>query len=632
MVRLKFEQKQIDIFKKIADKFDLNSKHDEVTYPDNFQIYPKIVEIKDRTENEGLKGIQYRFWKKRNTGNFQLAVYVGSNAYKWEKFRKDVFDMNKQRVPDVVTREINDNAGMEEIENTFNKLYNEYEEIITDWYNGTYYTTKEKQINKGEKMEDQTEEIIENTKLNQILYGPPGTGKTYHTINKAIEIIDSKFYEENKEDTKENRKKLINKFKDLKENGQIVFVTFHQSYGYEEFVEGIKPKLKDATELEYQIEDGIFKQICEVAETNYQNSEKSSETLIAEKTINVKIQEFLNHFLEEQIELKTKNKKPFKILDLSEDKIVIKTENDKIFLNIKTFYKIINYDKKIDEVKNITQALSRITQQQVDSYYFSLKKEYDEFEFTETLENKDLIETKRNYVLIIDEINRGNISKIFGELITLIEPDKRIGAKEELKVTLPYSKAEFGVPENLHIIGTMNTADRSIALMDTALRRRFQFEEMMPNSELLDSDIGGVNIVKLLNKINERIEFLYDRDHTIGHSFFMGLENYKDLCDTFANNIIPLLQEYFYDNWGKIQIVLGDHPKQFKENEEADNIKFVQNKKAKEESIIGFDHDDYENSTSYKINPDLSKGNISKEAFIKIYENLNGKENENNEQ
>ena len=183
------------------------------------------------------------------------------------------------------------------------------------------------------------------------------------------------------------------------------------------------------------------------------------------------------------------------------------------------------------------------------------------------------------YVFIIDEINRGNISKIFGELITLIEETKRAGASEAMEAVLPYSGEAFSVPQNVYILGTMNTADRSIALMDTALRRRFEFVEMMPDSKVL-SDIGAgtltvdgevLNIARMLDVINTRIEYLFDREHTIGHAFFTKLAvnpSIETLAGIFEKNVIPLLQEYFYEDYEKIQLVLGDNSKE-------DEYKFI---------------------------------------------------------
>ena len=165
-----------------------------------------------------------------------------------------------------------------------------------------------------------------------------------------------------------------------------------------------------------------------------------------------------------------------------------------------------------------------------------------------------------NYAIFIDEINRGNVSAIFGELITLIEEDKRASGKNPLSVKLPYSKKEFEVPSNLYVFGTMNTADRSVEALDTALRRRFSFKEIMPNPSLLeDIEFDGFNLKEVLETINERIEFLLDRDHTIGHSYFMDLESddTDGLEEVFKNKVIPLLQEYFYHDYEKIALILG---------------------------------------------------------------------------
>jgi 5-methylcytosine-specific restriction protein B len=243
------------------------------------------------------------------------------------------------------------------------------------------------------------------------------------------------------------------------------------------------------------------------------------------------------------------------------------------------------------------------------------------------------------FVLIIDEINRGNISKIFGELITLIEDDKRLGSENEITVTLPYSKEKFGVPANLYIVGTMNTADRSIALMDTALRRRFTFEEMRPEPGLLkDITVNDIDIEQMLSKINERIEFLYDRDHTIGHAYFINLgkitdpnDQYIELCRIFSTKIIPLLQEYFYEDWEKIQLVLGDHIKQIKaKDNEKDTLdfdddinkkRFIQSKLFSERSVLGYNQGNYEDRVTYRINPALNLCNIESDAFAKIYRN-----------
>ena len=334
-------------------------------------------------------------------------------------------------------------------------------------------------INKDKNSEELNGRNKEETMKNEfdknvIFYGPPGTGKTYTTAKRAVEICKT---ESEKELT--DYSEIMERYNELKKKNRIEFITFHQSYGYEEFIEGIKPVISN--------ED-----------------------------------------------------------DESEDE----SENNK---ESKTNIKIEN-DVKYDIVDGIFKKFCDNARKAI----------------IETHDNK---ENKEPYVFIIDEINRGNISKIFGELITLIETTKRAGKEECISTKLPYSNEEFTVPDNVYIIGTMNTADRSIALMDTALRRRFKFEEMLPNYDLLKDifveDKGvKVNIGAMLKVINERIEYLYDREHTIGHAVFLekGKDNRIDidinkLENIFKKSIIPLLQEYFYEDYEKIRIVLGDNAK-----------------------------------------------------------------------
>ncbi|EAI5329878.1 restriction endonuclease, partial [Campylobacter jejuni] len=399
-----------------------------------------------------------------------------------------------------------------------------------------------------------------NTPLNQILYGPPGTGKTYHTIDRALEIIlKEEKIQIPSEDDRINRKKL---FDEYVKNGQIVFTTFHQSYGYEEFIEGIKPRIdseENSKEIKYEIKDGIFKELCE----------KALENRDSIKNFNFYIDK-----LKEKAKIDDNN--PEKYFELPNTKYSIQYRNGKTFRikfddmsknhkdypvsidNIEKLYKTSNIDEIYNSVY-VRAILNYLKSQGLEDY-----KEKDE-------------KTNLPYIIIIDEINRGNVSKIFGELITLIEPSKRIGEKEELKVILPYSKKEFGVPKNVYIIGTMNTADRSITSLDTALRRRFEFIEMMPDVSKLSMDCEGINLQELLKAINTRIEYLLDREKTIGHAFFIGVENLNDLKSIFQNKIIPLLQEYFYNDYALINAVLNDNGMIFEDKKDDKYLQKIKN-------------------------------------------------------
>ncbi|HIC7056481.1 TPA: AAA family ATPase [Campylobacter jejuni] len=404
-----------------------------------------------------------------------------------------------------------------------------------------------------------------NMPLNQILYGPPGTGKTYHTIDKALEILGENL---------ENRDEKKAKFDEYVKNGQIVFTTFHQSYGYEEFVEGIKPRIdskENSKEVEYEIKDGIFKELCKKALDNYKVSLLTQEEFVKSEDLENKIEIFLDELVDQQKFIEKIQSGGFKLEEYNEKyRIITDDTNANLYLNLEIFKTLLENKDKIINGRSIKQILNNKHRRQIDSYYFQLVKLFKEREQDYKVDNNPSEKPElKPYIIIIDEINRGNVSKIFGELITLIEASKRIGEKEELKVTLPYSGKEFGVPKNVYIIGTMNTVDRSITSLDTALRRRFEFIEMMPDVSKLSMDCEGINLQELLKAINTRIEYLLDREKTIGHAFFVSVENLEDLKKVFQNKIIPLLQEYFYNDYALINAVLN-HNGMIKEDKKDD--------------------------------------------------------------
>ena len=398
----------------------------------------------------------------------------------------------------------------------------------------------------------------EAASLNTILYGPPGTGKTFNTMAYAISICEEKDVSEIKKEMQDDYGSVKKRYDALKDAGRIEFVTFHQSYGYEDFIEGIRPRVtndgddEDTTGLDYYLRPGIFKDFCEAAKDNFTNSIKmSSDKDAFDESWDFLISE-INKSDDGKISVELKNKKTF-LVGFNGNKTGLHAGGRRYF------------NKK--QLRNIYEGQKGVPSGALDSY----RRRIVEYMIKNCkLPKKDEKvnvnnDVNQKYVFIIDEINRGNISKIFGELITLIEPSKRMGQKESLTVNLPCSGDEFGVPDNVYILGTMNTADRSIAMMDTALRRRFSFVEMMPDtgdsSPLKGKVIGDIDICEMLKIINKRIEYLYDREHTIGHAFFIGIDDFDGLASVFRNKVIPLLQEYFYDDYEKIRLVLGDDGK-----------------------------------------------------------------------
>lgn len=329
--------------------------------------------------------------------------------------------------------------------------------------------------------------------INQILYGPPGTGKTYNTINKAVQIIDPYFMSSHP-----TRAAIREKYEELVLKGQIVFTTFHQSMTYEDFIEGIKPKIEEGKEgikkVIYDIEDGIFKRIADAAQKPVLNDlnkikeytfDDAWSDLVQDATIHMETKTLLT------LTIQTPNL-GLKIVDISDQGNLnlkpIYSEESKVYtVSYSRAKKLQQAFSDLSVIKNVNKEFREVIGGSNSTAYWAVLnyinnriKEEAEFDI------KKEISSTLPYVLIIDEINRGNISQIFGELITLIEEDKRLGNDEALEITLPYSKNKFGVPSNLYIVGTMNTADRSVEALDTALRRRFSFEEMPPKPYLLN--------------------------------------------------------------------------------------------------------------------------------------------------
>jgi len=464
--------------------------------------------------------------------------------------------------------------------------------------------------------------------LNTILYWVPWTGKTYNTINYAVAMVEWKSISEVQNESREEVKKRFEKYKQA---GQVVFCSFHQSLSYEEFIEWIRANTDDSGNVSYEIADWIFKDIAKKAK---QHSWEVKWNEVDLTNLLNRFWDYINSTIEK-----------WDIFVLHNQWATIAEILLDSNWNIKSFvtWGTVNRQhmtKSIierDYLNFLKWTLTDYTQIKPSwnserefhgnaRYYFYLMEKIKEFAEKEEIKIDDIKnnDTEKNYVLIIDEINRWNMSKIFGELITLLEESKRLWAQEELTVQLPYSKEEFGVPQNLYVIGTMNTTDRSIALIDIALRRRFSFKEMQPNSWLLENiTVGNINIQRLFETINTRIEFLYDRDHLIGHSFFLKLQKnptLQNLNAIFGKEIIPLLQEYFYEDREKIQIILWDHKEQKSKNEE-DRI--IQEKNQSEVAVIWFNHDELENKSSYTINQ-----NPSEQSYIWIYATL---KNENKE-
>lgn len=519
-----------------------------------------------------------------------------------------------------------------------------------------------------------------NFPLNQILFGPPGTGKTFNSINRAVAIIEK---EEIEAIANEEREDVKKRFDEYIKAGNIVFTTFHQSMSYEDFIEGIKPEVvSEETEptIIYKTKAGIFKELAEKAKSVEKlatNPEKdklylSNETLDKVNFFKTSLgnsnesedDEIFDYcFKNNVIAIGWGDDIDFTAATSEKDIAQIFKENGAKSTDYGiTALKCLKFWMKKGDIVFISNGNTSLRAiAQIDGDYFYKPDSgirYSQFrpikwlatdlqipvsmvygknftqqaiyQMTHSLIKREIFQQKsstpeqvinKNFVLIIDEINRGNVSQIFGELITLIEEDKRIGKDEALEVTLPYSKDTFGVPDNLYIIGTMNTADRSVEALDAALRRRFSFEEMPPVPELIATKgklkevngvLEGIDLVDLLRVINKRIEKLLDKDHQIGHSYFMSVTNTKDLKAAFQNKIIPLLQEYFFGDYGKIGLVLGEEFFEKPQNES--NTKVFS-------KFFGYSADELAERPIFKIK---NIGKLSDSEFISAVVNLMG--------
>ena len=459
---------------------------------------------------------------------------------------------------------------------------------------------------------------------NLILYGPPGTGKTYQTAWEAVRLCLGEQAATPLKEANQ-REALMGEYRRLVEEGRIEFVTFHQSLSYEEFVEGLRPSTGDDDDEEGEEgeissgfrlipHDGVFKRISERTRLDQGPHAPSGRLDRSAKVFKValgrsKDQENLIRFgLDNDLihvgqggDLDWSGERFDELQGIlarwksEKDPEATKQSGDvEIIHSFRAAIKVDDYivvPYRLDRIR----AIGRVTGNyffvpdtefhhrrkvewlwrdrdndgiELKSFYPTAFTPFPLHQLDQSIVNWDKLEeiisgknATRDFVLIIDEINRANISKVFGELITLIEPDKRLGMDNEIRVQLPYSKKQFGVPANLHIIGTMNTADRSIALLDTALRRRFTFRELMPDASILSADVDGINLQKLLTTINQRIEYLFDREHQIGHAYFCDCKTREDVEQTVREKVIPLLAEYFYEDWSKVAVVLGDNGK-----------------------------------------------------------------------
>lgn len=622
-----------------------------------FQNNPKRFKLREALQQESLKtfvvkahqgkikkGDKVIIWQTgEDAGCYALAT-VSSDVEKDQAEQQEVpFFKEVPKETKRVHINIDYNLWSKPITKDFIPLSKSFDRFYGG-LSGTNYKATEEQFEEIINLVEQQDILAEpsisydpqtslNHPLNLILYGAPGTGKTYHAINYALSIIENRTLEELE---MEPRGALRHRFNEYMEEGWIQYVTFHPSFAYEDFVEGIKPQTTQQGNVVYEVEDGVFKYISLTAKRHLVEVLLS---LIPVQEVNIDYDSLYNSFRlylesDDFNSFESRTGKRMLLQKIARNgNLTVRPENSFLaYTIVKTkLKKLYKTFQSIDDIKHTQNDINLLIGGVNTRAYWSVFNELKKFEpsFVQALmeenqgdiqlpeegidafELSNLSEVAKNragkFVLIIDEINRGNIAGIFGDMITLIEDDKRESNPEALKIILPYSKTYFCVPPNLHIIGTMNTADRSVESLDTALRRRFTFVEQKPTPEVLNqAPISGVDLKRMLDKINQRISILLDDDHVIGHSYFLEVNSFAELKSVFANKILPLLQEYFYGDFGKIGLVLGKE--------------FLAERKFSSDDFANFDYEYMHELTDKKVYQIQNMEELEASAFIRIYE------------
>ncbi len=506
----------------------------------------------------------------RDKSNYDIQFTLAEKLFIQEGFKVEVresYVMNVgqgNRTHDEVKRMLEGKGFSENgiiISCDLSKDDNDWEEIFSELFEWIKIRIEVKRdIEKTSGIEKEKKDKVNNIEtfktkdmqtkpnLNTILYGPPGTGKTYNTVNKAIEIIDKEKFDQIKTGDRSALMKLFNEYKD---NDQIVFTTFHQNYTYEDFMIGIKPDTVDEG-LSFREHKGVFYNLAEKAKDEFETKEEDNFDKIYQKLIE---------------EYQAREDEYVLLTPVQEKKFTIVLDSNNNFRAIP----MTGIGTKMTVKKEwLRDYLLNGRIYDWKPYVIGISEKLKELGFEK---GKKKLGDKKNYVLIIDEINRANISKVFGELITLLEDDKRLGAENELMITLPNGE-KFGVPPNLYVIGTMNTADKSIALIDIALRRRFHYEGKYPDSSLITDSVKKDFLIKVNEEIYKKKK---SADWLIGHAYFMKDE---DLDTIIMNRIIPLLMEYFGNKTEEVQTILKSTNSPYKFNEAT----FVWEKSAKQET------------------------------------------------